>query len=352
MRKSTGLFVLILILGLVLHPALATKNAVQGTAAGVRTYEIEIYGIPAKVIIAKNSTLKTPEDVKAFIESHLSREEFINGAVVDISEASSKKQKQNDIIATDFLNEPIGTTSVGTVLSEIVEVLSVGSFILTGPYALFAMAMIVAGIAVAYAVYEYSDEIREKLDSAYQYFYNYIEERKKDEKTIHIYEREFYGGLPKRIYVKNFIHVKDFKVTVGELVDVIVIVPSGKLALNATVKNLKEGNWELAALKGIRFIIGATGEAVAYLAIIKPEAYGPSTVNITPRSNAKGPDFVYVKSPKIPSDLTKWEAKGTTIFRVTSLIRDGYYRNLEGQPGIVSVYRMYKSNLYVAFIHA
>lgn len=231
------------------------------------------------------------------------------------------------------------------------EVFSVGSLILTAPSALLAMAIIVAGIAAAYTVYEYSDEIREKLDSAYQYFYNYIEERKKDEKTIHIYEREFHGGLPKRIYVKDFTHVKDFKVTVGELVGVIVEVPSGKLALNATVKNLKEGNWELAALKGIRFIIEATGEAVAYLAIIKPEAYGPSTVNITPRSNAKGPDFVYVKSTKIPSDLTKWEAKGTTVFRVTSLIRDGYYRNLEGQPGIVSVYRMYKSNLYVAFIH-
>ncbi|RLG35943.1 MAG: hypothetical protein DRN91_08935, partial [Candidatus Alkanophagales archaeon] len=148
---------------------------------------------------------------------------------------------------------------------------------------------------------EISDEVREKLDSAYQYFYNYIEERKKDEKTIHIYEREFHGGLPERIYVKEFVHKKDFKVTVEELVGAIVKVPSGKLALNATVKNLKEGNWELAALKGIKFIIGATGEAVAYLAIIKPEAYGPSILNITPRSNAKGPDFIYVKSTEIPS---------------------------------------------------
>ncbi len=324
MRKSTGLFVLILILGLVIQPALATGDSIQGTAAGVRTYEIEIYGIPAKVIIAENSTLKTPEDVKAFIESYLSREEFINGAVVDISEASSKKQKQNDIIATDFLKEPISTTSVGTVLSGIVEV-------------------------PAYAVYEYSDEIREKLDSAYQYFYNYIEERKKDEKTIHIYEREFYGGLPKRIYVKEFVHKgdKDFKVTVGELVDVIVIVPSGKLALNATVKNLKEGNWELAALKGIRFIIGATGEAVAYLAMKK--VYNAENITLPKKPNEKGPDFPHVDIPNI--SLTKWEAKGTTVFRVTSLIRDGYYRNLEGQPGIVSVYRMYKSNLYVVFIY-
>ncbi len=252
------------------------------------------------------------------------------------------------------LTEPL---SVGTLLSSVLEVFSIGPFILSGPYALLAMAIIAAAITVAYAVYgdEISDEVREKLDSAYQYFYNYIEERKKDEKTIHIYEREFQGGLPKRIYVKEFVHKKDFKVTVGELVDVITKVPSGRLALNATVKNLKEGNWELAALKGIRFIIGATGEAVAYLAIIKPEAYGPSILNITPRSNAKGPDFIYVKSteipPKIPSDLTKWEAKGTTVFRVTTLIRDGYNRNLEGQPGIVSVYRMKGSNLYVAFIH-
>ncbi len=350
MKRAVGAIILILIFGLTVNPALATGSAVQRTEEGIITYEIEIYEVPTKVTIAENSILKTPEEVKAFIESHLSKEEFINGAVVDVSEAPLKKQRQNEIITANFY-KPISTASIGTVISGIVEVFSVGWFILTGPYALFAMAIIVAGIAAAYAVYKYSDEIREKLDSAYQYFYNYVEERKMDEKTIHIYERSFYGGLPKRIYVKDFVHKRDFKVTIGELVEVIVDVPSGKLALNATVKNLKEGNWKLAALKGIRFIIGATGEAVAYLAMIKPEAYGPSVINITPRSNAKGPDFIYVKSTKIPSDLTKWEAKGTTVFRVTSLIRDGYNRNLEGQPGIVSVYRMKGSNLYVAFIH-
>ncbi|GAB6100935.1 hypothetical protein JCM16138_01580 [Thermococcus atlanticus] len=149
--------------------------------------------------------------------------------------------------------------------------------------------------------------------------------------------------------MKEFVHVKDkdFKVTVGELVGAILIVPSGRLALNATVKNLKEGNWELAALKGIRFIIGATGEAVAYLAIEK--VYNAKNITLPKKPNEEGPDFPYVDIPNIP--LTQWEAKGTTVFRVTSLIRDGYYRNLEGQPGIVSVYRMKGSNLYVAFIY-
>ncbi|AIU70686.1 hypothetical protein TEU_10270 [Thermococcus eurythermalis] len=357
MKRIIGLLISVLIFGLIVNPALALGEATQGTNAGVKTYEIEIYGVPTRVTIAENSLLKTPEEVKAFIESHVSREDFLNGVVVNVSEVSSGNSPQSEMtkeFTVSSLKEPL---SVGTLLSSVLEVFSIGPFILSGPYALLAMAIIAAAITVAYAVYgdEISDEVREKLDSAYQYFYNYIEERKKDEKTIHIYEREFQGGLPKRIYVKEFVHKKDFKVTVGELVDVITKVPSGRLALNATVKNLKEGNWELAALKGIRFIIGATGEAVAYLAIIKPEAYGPSILNITPRSNAKGPDFIYVKSteipPKIPSDLTKWEAKGTTVFRVTTLIRDGYNRNLEGQPGIVSVYRMKGSNLYVAFIY-
>ncbi|NJE04904.1 hypothetical protein E3E36_01805 [Thermococcus sp. M36] len=359
MRRVVGLIISILVFGLVLQPALATKDAIQQTTAGIRVYEIEIYGVPVKLVIADNSSLNTPEEVKAFIESHISPEEFVDGSAINVKSATSTQGWSNEhplLLSMKSMGTAMSTgTSVfvpSAMAVMFIPVFVVGEWVLTALYALLAMAVVMFSIEVAEAIYEYSDEIREKLDSAYQYFYNYIEERKKDEKTIHIYEKDFYGGLPKRIYVKEFVHKKDFRVTVGELVGVIVEVPSGKLALNATVKNLKEGNWELAALKGIRFIIGATGEAVAYLAIIKPEAYGPSTIDITPRSNAKGPDFVYVKSTKIPSDLTKWEAKGTTVFRVTSLIRDGYYRNLEGQPGIVSVYRMYKSNLYVAFIHA
>ncbi|MCD6559415.1 MAG: hypothetical protein J7K57_06035 [Palaeococcus sp.] len=86
---------------------------------------------------------------------------------------------------------------------------------------------------------------------------------------------------------------------------------------------------------------------VAYLAINR--VYGATNITTPEKPNEKGPDFPYVKIPNIP--LTKWEAKGTTVFRVTTLIRDGYNRNLEGQPGIVSVYRMKGSNLYVAFIH-
>ncbi|NJE60250.1 hypothetical protein [Thermococcus sp. 21S7] len=79
------------------------------------------------------------------------------------------------------------------------------------------------------------------------------------------------------------------------------------------------------------------------------KVYGAESITVPKNPNEKGPDFPHVKIPGV--SLTKWEAKGTTVFRVTSLIRDGYYRNLEGQPGIVSVYRMYKSNLYVAFIY-
>lgn len=368
MRRVAGLTILILIFGLVLQPAFATKDAIQQTTAGIRVYETEIYGFPVKLIIADNSSLNTPEEVKAFIESHISPEEFVDGSAINVKSGTSTQGLAHSTWSNEHSLLP-SVKSMGTAMSTgtmmlvpsamaviFIPVFVVGEWVLTALYALLAMTIVMFSIEVAETIYEYSDEIREKLDSAYQYFYNYIEERKKDKKTIHIYEKDFYGGLPKRIYVREFVHKKDFRVTVWELVGVVVKVPSGKLALNATVKNLKEGNWELAALKGIRFIVGATGEAIAYLAITETEAYGPSIVNITLRSNAKGPDFVYVKStenpPKIPSDLTKWEAKGTTVFRVTSLIRDGYYRNLEGQPGIVSVYGMYRSNLYVAFIHA
>ena len=351
MKRIIELLISVLIFGSVVNSALALGEATQGTNAGLKTYEIEIYGVPARVTIAENSLLKTPEEVKAFIESHISREEFLNGVVVDVSEVSSWNPPQSEMTKEYSISSLTEPASIGTLFSGVLEVLSIGSFVISGPYALLAMAIIAAAITVVYAVYgdEISDEVREKLDSAYQYFYNYIEDRKKDEKTIHIYEREFHGGLPKRIYVKDFVHKeeKDFKVTVGELTGAILIVPSGRLALNATVKNLKEGNWELAALKGIRFIIGATGEAVAYLAMSK--VYGATNITTPEKPNEKGPDFPYVEIPNIP--LTKWEAKGTTLFRVTTLIRDGYNRNLEGQPGIVSVYRMKGSNLYVAFIY-
>jgi len=50
------------------------------------------------------------------------------------------------------------------------------------------------------------------------------------------------------------------------------------------VKNLKEGNWKPAALKGIRFIIGATEEAVAYLAINR--VYGATNIT-TPKNLMK-----------------------------------------------------------------
>lgn len=43
--------------------------------------------------------------------------------------------------------------------------------------------------------------------------------------------------------------------------------------------------------------------------------------------------------------------KGNHSFQSYLIDKGRYYRNLEGQPGIVSVYR-YRSNLYVAFIHA
>ena len=349
LRKIVGIFISVLIFGLIVNPALALGEVTQGTNAELKTYEIEIYGVPAKVTIAENSILKTPEEVKTFIESHVSREEFLNGVVVDVSEVSSGNLSQSEMTKEYSISSPTEPASIGTLSFGVLEVFSIGPFILSGPYALLAMAIIAAAITIAYAVYgdEISDEVREKLDSAYQYFYNYIEERKKDEKTIHIYEREFHGGLPKRIYVKEFVHKKDFKVTVGELTGAILVVPSGRLALNATVKNLKEGNWELAALKGITFIIGATGEAVAYLAINR--VYGATNITTPEKPNEKGPDFPYVEIPNV--SLTKWEAKGTTVFRVTSLIRDGYNRNLEDQPGIVSVYRMKGSNLYVAFIY-
>ncbi|NJE60251.1 hypothetical protein [Thermococcus sp. 21S7] len=273
MRRVIGLIISILIFGLVLQPALATKDAIQQTTAGMRVYEIEIYGVPVKLVIADNSSLNTPEEVKAFIETHVSPEEFMGGSAINVKSATSTQ----GLAHSTWSNEHpllLWVKSMGIAMSTgtsvfvpsamavmFIPVFVVGEWVLTALYALLTMAVVMFSIEVAEAIYEYSDEIREKLDSAYQYFYNYIEERKRDEKTIHIYEREFYGGLPKRIYVKEFIHKKDkdFKVTVGELVGIILIVPSGKLALNATVKNLKEGNWELAALKGIRFIIGATG---------------------------------------------------------------------------------------------
>ncbi|HDZ36312.1 MAG TPA: hypothetical protein ENH81_05320, partial [Thermococcus sp.] len=201
LKRIIELLISVLIFGSVVNPALALGEATQGTNAGLKTYEIEIYGVPARVTIAENSLLKTPEEVKAFIESHISREEFLNGVVVDVSEVSSWNPPQSEMTKEYSISSLTEPASIGTLFSGVLEVLSIGSFVISGPYALLAMAIIAAAITVVYAVYgdEISDEVREKLDSAYQYFYNYIEDRKKDEKTIHIYEREFHGGLPKRI---------------------------------------------------------------------------------------------------------------------------------------------------------
>jgi len=90
-----GLLISVLIFGLTVNPALALGEATQGTNAGVKTYEIEIYGVPTRVTIAENSLLKTPEEVKAFIESHVSREDFLNGVVVNVSEVSSGNSPQS-----------------------------------------------------------------------------------------------------------------------------------------------------------------------------------------------------------------------------------------------------------------
>jgi len=221
MKKFINIFVVILILSLMVNPALALGEATQRTNTGLKTYEIEIYGVPTKVIIAENSVLKTPEEIKTFIERHVGREEFLNGVIVDVSEVFLEKPAQSrmtkEYSTQNFLRGTPNELAGAGLSFGVLEVLSIGSFILTGPYALFAMAIITAAIIAVYKLYgdEISDEIREKLDSAYQYFYNYIEERKKDEKTIHIYEKDFYGGLPKRIYVKEFVHKKILELPLG-----------------------------------------------------------------------------------------------------------------------------------------
>ena len=82
----------------------------SSTCLGGKTYEIEIYGVPTRVTIAENSLLKTPEEVKAFIESHVSREDFLNGVVVNVSEVSSGNSPQSEMtkeFTVSSLKEPL-----------------------------------------------------------------------------------------------------------------------------------------------------------------------------------------------------------------------------------------------------
>ena len=311
MRKIVGIFISVLIFGLIVNPALASGEVTQGRGQQQRTaevYHVIVKGVPFAVFALPGEDGKVPtkEEVIAMLESHL------NGSSLSGYYASTLEL--NGYPSSElFIHTPIMPQfALPPLLVEIPAIIVGGTtLILIGVPALIALVLII----------EYGDDIEDKVKNEYEKIRN-------TKYSIEIRE------------ASNTFRKGSFKSTGRITLSASVIE---YLLENSTIPSLEPAITTLKRGHFVHFIDhmlpAIAGELVAVQVI--QEKYGGQIREISKNGKA-GPDF----RVRLPSKEVPWEAKGKWWRSPNGQLKRGYCQIQKYTPekkGYVSVFVVIES---------